>query len=313
MRIFLLLLITMFGAGCEQAAAPPLPKPLSAKELVVVTHNGPNTYYVNGENEYVGLECDLAKLFVKEFGEDYSIKFLVVDNITKVIPTLLKGQAHFAAADLSITELRQHLVQFSTPYDNTQQLVVYNKELQSNPKSLEDFIGKRIAVPAGTSYAERLGDIKQKEPRLTWREPTNKSADELMEQVADGSLDYTVADAHLIALLQNYYPNLGAGMPLGKPEKIAWAFPKNGDPMLLRKANAFLERVKKDGTLRNLIDRYYGHAERLNPVDITTFLQRTRSLLPRYSPIFKQAQEATNIDWRLLAAIALGQAEYIAH
>ncbi|MEZ0318213.1 MAG: transporter substrate-binding domain-containing protein, partial [Methylophilaceae bacterium] len=211
MRILFILFISLVLTGCEPPPAP-LAKAVATKELVVVTHNGPNTYYVNGENEYAGLEYDLAKLFAKEFGPDYSIKFLVVDNITKVIPTLLKGQAHFAAADLSITELRQHLVQFTVPYENTQQQVVYNKELGTAPKSLEELIGKRIAVPAGTSYAERLREIKQQEPRLTWREPTNNSADELLEQVADGSLDYTVADAHLIALLQNYYPNLGAGM-----------------------------------------------------------------------------------------------------
>ncbi|MGZ8251175.1 MAG: membrane-bound lytic murein transglycosylase MltF [Methylophilaceae bacterium] len=309
MRIYFILLTLLSLAGCEKPATP-LPKAIATKELVVVTHNGPNTYYVNGENEYAGLEYDLAKLFAKEFGADYTIKFLVVDNITKVIPTLLKGQAHFAAADLSITDLRQHLVQFSIPYENTQQQVVYNKEIQTAPKSIKEMLGKRIAVPAGTSYAERLSEIKQQEPGLSWREPVNTSADELLEQVADGSLDYTVADAHLLALLQNYYPNLGTGLPLGKPEKIAWAFPKNGDARIYKKANAFFARINKDGTLRNLIDRYYGHAERLNPIDVTTFLQRTRSVLPKYASLFKQAQELTNIDWRLLAAISYQESHW---
>ena len=165
-------------------------------------------------------------------------------------------------------------------------------------------------VPAGTSYAERLSALKQQNPSLTWQEPRNSSADELLEQVAGGMIDYTVADDHLIDLLQNYYPNLGKGMPLGKTEKIAWAMPQRGEPDLYKKANEFFERIKKDGTLRNLIDRYYGHIERLDNVDVTSFLSRSQQLLPKYAPLFKEAQEQTNLDWRLIAAISYQESHW---
>lgn len=309
MRIFNTLVLCLLIAACDNPP-PTLPKAATSKELVVVTHNGPNTYYINGENEYAGLEYDLAKLFAKEFGTDYTVKFLVVDSVTKVIPSLLKGQAHFAAADLTITDLRQHLVQFSNPYLDTQQQIVYNKEFGIDPKTLEDLIGSGIVVPAGTSYAERLRELKQQVPELSWREAENTSADELLEQVAIGSLRYSVADDHLISLLQNYYPNLGAGLALGKQEKIAWAFPVNGDPVIYQKANAFFARIKKDGTLRNLIDRYYGHSDRLNPMDVNNFLQKISTTLPQYASLFKQAQEISNIDWRLLAAISYQESHW---
>lgn len=299
----------MLLTGCEKPAKP-LPPVANNKEVIVVTHNGPNTYYVDGENKHAGLEYDLVKLFVKDLGEGYSTRFVVVDNISNVIPTLAHGQAHFAAADLSITDARKKLVRFTVPFQNTQQQVVYNKEVQSKPKSLEDLIGKRIAVPAGTSFAERLHILQKKEPRLLWQEPTSRNADELVQQVAEGNLDYTVADEHLVSILQNYYPNLGVAMALGEPEQIAWAFPKHGDAQLLKKADLFLQRVKKDGTLRNLIDRYYGHTERLDPVDVTQFLSRTRTLLPKYAPTFKQAQETTDMDWRLLAAISYQESHW---
>lgn len=295
--------------SCEKPAKP-LPPMANSKEVIVVTHNGPNTYYVDGENKHAGLEYDLVKLFVKDLGEGYSTRFIVVDNITRVIPTLLHGQANFAAADLSITDPRKKLVQFSIPFQDTQQQVVYNKETQSKPKSLDDLIGARLAVPAGTSFAERLRVLQKKQPFLVWQEPTGRNADELVQQVAEGNLDYTVADEHLVSILQNYYPNLGVAMSLGEPEQIAWAFPKHADPALLKKADLFLQRVKKDGTLRNLIDRYYGHTERLDPVDVTQFLSRTRSLLPKYASTFKQAQETTDMDWRLLAAISYQESHW---
>ncbi|HEY8118306.1 MAG TPA: membrane-bound lytic murein transglycosylase MltF [Methylophilaceae bacterium] len=310
MRTLIILFAIVALSGCQKPAKP-LPEPRKNKELVVVTHNGPNTYYVNGENEFAGLEYDLVKLFIKELGPDYSVKFLVVDNITQVIPALLKGKAHLAAADLSITHLRQHLVQFSAPYQAAQQEVVYNNEQEkTGPKTIQDLIGKRLAVPAGTSYAERLAEISKSEPALQWQELPNASSDELMERVAEGTLDYTIADNNLVAILQKYYPNLGADMALGEPEKIAWAFPKTGDQWLYQKANLFFAHIIKDGTLRNLLERYYGHTNRLNALDITGFLQRSHTMLPKYVNLFKQAQEYTGLDWRLLAAISYQESHW---
>lgn len=309
MRMLLFMLILLATAGCQKLPEP-LPDVRQSKELIVVTHNGPNTYYVDGDNTYAGLEYDLVRLFVKDLGPDYHASFLVVGNITQVLPALLKGKAHMAAADLTITHTRKHMVNFSEPYQNVQQYVVYNAEQGKPPKKLKDLLDANIAVPAGTSYAERLKDISRFHPFLNWKEPKNVSADELLEKVAEGELDYTVADGHLSSMLGNYYPNLRNGMALGKPEQIAWAFPKNQDKWLREKANAFFERIKKDGTLRNLLDRYYGHSDRLKPVDVTAFLQRSRTILPQYLDLFKQAEELTSLDWRLLAAVSYQESHW---
>ncbi|MEO8419515.1 MAG: membrane-bound lytic murein transglycosylase MltF [Methylophilaceae bacterium] len=309
MRTLLILLAMLTLASCHKPPKP-LPEVSQSKELVVVTTNSPNTYYVSGDNEFSGLEYDLAKLFIKDLGPDYSVKFLVVGNITQVIPTLLKGKAHLAAADLSITRLRQHLVRFSVPYQDVQQQVVYNIDQKNMPKTAQDLIGHSLTIPAGTSYAERLAALKVSVPALRWQELGNVDSDELLEQVAEATLDYTVADSQLVSIEQNYHPNLGVGMALGEPEKIAWAFPKNGDPWLYQKANEFLARIKKDGTLRNLLDRYYGHLERLNPVDVSAFLKRSHTIMPQYVSLFKQAQELTALDWRLLAAISYQESHW---
>lgn len=305
----IIILAALLLSACQEPVQP-LPDPRESKEIVVITHNGPNTYYIDGSDQPAGLEYDLASKFVKSLGPEYRIRFHVVNNITEVIPALLKGEAHFAAADLSITRLRQHLVQFTSPYQSVQQHIVYNTEINPQPKKLEDLIGKEIAVPAGTSYAERLAEKKQNLPGLQWRALEKVSADELMEQVAEGLLDFTVSDGHLVAMLRNYYPNLGIGLALGKEEEIAWAFPKTGDRWLYDQANSYFAGIRKDGTLRNLIDRYYGHSERLDTLDVTTFLKRTRTLLPQYIDLFKEAQEMTGIDWRLLAAVSYRESHW---
>lgn len=299
-------------SACQPSAEiddlPPIDP--NKKEIVFVTHNGPTTYYLNNENQPAGIEYELASLFVKHAFPDHEIRFQLVNSISDVIPTLLKGKAHIAAASLSVTHLREHLVIFSTPYQETQQQLIFNNEINQKPKDINALIGKKITVPEGTSYEEQLANLQKKYDWLKWQSADRTNTESLLEEVADGLLDYTIADSHLAGLMQNYYPNLSVAMPIGPKDKIAWAMSKNSDPKMLAKINAFFSQIKADGTLRNLLDRYYGHNQRLNTLDVTTFLKRTNTLLPKYIHLFKQAQELTGIDWRLLAAVSYRESHW---
>jgi membrane-bound lytic murein transglycosylase F len=287
-----------------------VPDAQTSKEVVVLTHNAPGSYYVGGDGEYTGLEYDLATLFVKELGPEYRIKFVNVNSISAIIPKLKSGKAHFAAANLTVTEDRAKLVTFGPPYLKTQQYICYDTDRQAEPKTIESLFGKHIHVPAGSSYAENLKNLKDQYPQLTWQEITSGGEDELIEQVTSGLLDYTITDAHIVSLMQNYYSNLGKGIAVSKPEEIAWAFPKHLDPWLYEQASRFFARIEKDGTLNNLVDRYYGHADRLNTPDVAKFLSQIRSTLPKYSKLFKEAQELTDLDWRLIAAISYQESHW---
>ncbi len=316
MRLFfawpLLIFMLMLLPACkpsDQASELPSIDP-NKKEIVFVTHNGPTTYYLNNENQPAGMEYDLAKLFVNEYYPGYEMRFTLVNSISDVIPALLKNKAHIAAANLTVTHLREHLVLFSPAYQEIQQQLIFNNEINKKPSQLTDIKDRIIAVPEGTSYAEKLTELQKKYPTLHWHDRKQTNAESLLEEVADGVLDYTVADSHIAALMQNYYPNLEAAFPISASDRIAWAMSKNAPPELVSNVNAFFRKIKKDGSLRNLLDRYYGHNDRLNTLDVTTFLKRVTTLLPKYIHLFKQAQDLTGLDWRLLAAVSYRESHW---
>jgi membrane-bound lytic murein transglycosylase F len=280
------------------------------KELVFVTHNGPTTYYLGNDNQPAGIEYDLALMFVRDYYPDHEIRFVLANSISEVIPSLLKNKAHIAAANLTVTPLRKHQVQFASPYQETQQQLIFNNELNKKPQNLDALLGKKISVPKGTSYAERLTQLQKSHPGLKWAEVNQTNTESLLEEVGDGLLDYTVADSHLAALMQNHYPNLDVAMNIGPSDHIAWAMSKNADPRLVQNVRAFFAKIKADGSLSNLLDRYYGHNERLNTLDVSTFLKDCNSLLPKYQRLFKQAENITGIDWRLLAALSYRESHW---
>jgi membrane-bound lytic murein transglycosylase F len=131
-----------------------------------------------------------------------------------------------------------------------------------------------------------------------------------LDRLSAGKLDYVVSDSHVIELARNFYPNVSIAFSFGEPEPIAWVLPKDAEPELTDQITTFFDNIKRDGTLRILIDRYFGHVKRLNRLDIVAFLSRRETVLPRYAPMFKEAQELTGIDWRLLAALGFQESHW---
>lgn len=280
------------------------------QEVVVVTHGSPNTYYINADNEYAGIEYDLANLFASKYAPEYKIRFLVVKNVSDVLPALLLGKAHIAASNLAITPDRQSMVKFSTPYYQTQHQLVYNKSVSKKPKQLGQIKSDSLIVPAASSSSEILSQMTQTMPDLNWQADENTNAEVLIRKVANGDLDYTVANHQLVNLMRNYYPNLRTALPIGIEQKVAWAFSPHQDKRLENKVNAFFKTIKQNGELRNLVDRYHGHTKRLKPVDINYFLKRVETILPKYKRIFKQAEHETGLNWRLLAALSFRESHW---
>ncbi|HSO06013.1 MAG TPA: transglycosylase SLT domain-containing protein, partial [Pelomicrobium sp.] len=108
----------------------------------------------------------------------------------------------------------------------------------------------------------------------------------------------------------NFYPDVVRGFALGDPAPLAWAFPANGEAKLAARATAFFERIERDGTLKRLLDRYFGHVDRLSPLDVAGLLKKRRTVLPNYRHWFHEAERLTGIDWRLLAALGYQESHW---
>jgi membrane-bound lytic murein transglycosylase F len=79
---------------------------------------------------------------------------------------------------------------------------------------------------------------------------------------------------------------------------------------LLDAAKPFFERIRKDGTLKRLIDRYYGHAMRFSAIDSGAILEQIAKQLPKLKPHFQEAERLSGIDWRVIAAIGYQESHW---
>ncbi len=265
----------------------------------MLTYVSPTTYYESQEGP-AGFEYDLAKAFADDLGVE--LKIVVADKFNDVIPMLINAEADMAAAGLSITETRRKLVKFTKPYQEIRQQVVYRLET-TRPTGPQDLVGRQIEVHSGTSYVERLNELKQEYPNLKWIESEDRQTGELLQMVWEGLLEITIADSHIVALNQQFFPELQVAFNIQKPETLAWAFPLSDDDSLYQAAVKFLDKQRISGELGHLIERYYGAASRSNFINLTVYRLRIQNRLPQYQLLFEKIGKKYDLDWRLIAAM----------
>jgi len=275
-------------------------------ELVVLTRNSPTTYY-EGPDGPAGLEYDMAKMFADELG--VQLRIVVPDTLNELLAGIENHVGHFAAAGLTITEDRQQFFRFTASYMDITEQLIYNTQ-HKRPRSVQDLVGGSLEVVAGSSHVDTLVQLQEKIPELSWSENSEMESDELLNLVADEVIDYTIADSNEFLLSKRHILNLKSAFDISPPRQLAWAFPPGEDSSLLDAASAFIEKIKSNGELANLVEKNYGHADNLDYVGTTVFQRHVNTRLPQYRDWFISAADEHALDWRLLAAIGYQESHW---
>lgn len=295
--------------GTCSSAPSLLDQVVEVGELRVVTRHSPTTYFV-GPDGPAGPEFDLVRGFAEQLGVTLVIS--TVDNVSEILPQLISGESHMAAAGLSITESRREYLSFGHPYDTVDMHLIY-KVGTGKPRSIEEAIGRSIEVVAGSSHSDMLASLSQVYPKLEWSVNADVEVADLMEKVAHGELDFTVADSTEFNIQRHFYPDLRVALDLEIADPIAWAFRKGDGDRLLAQADDYLIKAERSGLLAQVRDRYYGHTKKFDYVGTRAFIRHFDSRLPRYRPWFEEAGDLNGVDWRLLAAIGYQESHWRSH
>ena len=299
-----LLIVTLFT---RLSTSTQLEQVQKTGKLVVVTRNSATTYY-QGPNGATGFEYDMLSLFAKQLG--VSLELRTPENFADVLPMVAGGSADVAAAGITITEKRKQLVNFGPSYiTNTQQLI-FRSGANKRPHNIGDTVGKKLHIIGGSSHEESLQQLKQTYVELEWQAITDADTEELMRQVDEEQIDFTIADSNDVKVNRRFMPELRVAFDLTDPEQVAWAFKKSEDTSLPDAATAFFTEIEENGQPIQLIKRHFGHIKRFDYVDKRTFLRHIENRLPLYELSFKQAAQATGFDWRLLAAVGYQESHW---
>jgi len=272
--------------------------------LRISTINSPLTYSIV-DKAPAGMDYELAKRFAEYLG--VKLEVTVRPNLSDLFDDLENGKADVLAAGLIYNDER--LTKFSTGptyYSVSQQLVYRIGTAQ--PKNLGDLKG-RLIVASGSAYLSTLRNIKENQyPDLDWAISTDQTPGTLLQAVADGKIDYTVADSVTVGLMQRIHPQLAVAFDITDEEPVTWYIPREASSSLNAAMLDFFNQMGEEGSMARLDEKYLGRVGTFDYVDTKTFLQAIDKTLPGIQPLFEKY--AKNIDWRLLAAISYQESHW---
>jgi membrane-bound lytic murein transglycosylase F len=294
MRLWLTLVavVLIALAGCGRIDAPQ-----EKGELVVAVRNTPAFSQEDSESGN-GFERDVIDAFAQELG--VKARFVVAADPVELVTLLHDGAVHLAT---------------TIPVGTTVDGVRYSPALRRAPQVLvrhvddvaldnaDNLVLETIEVVAGSPIAESLRKADGASGRVIV-ERAGLGEIELLERVANRKARLVATDMTHFRIASNYFPDLRIAATLPGVVDFAWGFAQDSDPDLFKKSGEFIARIRGDGTLTRLEDRYFGHLKRLNQPNAAGFLERMQTALPHFRQEFQNAQEITGIDWRLLAAVA---------
>ena len=165
-----------------------------------------------------------------------------------LLQALAAGKGDIAASNLTISEEREKLVDFSSPvYRNVSELVVSGPASPA-VSSVDDLAGKEVFVRTSSSYYESLVALNQrfaaeKKPAVIIKEaPETLEDEDLIEMVNAGLIPLIVVDKHKADFWKQIFPKITVhdGVAVRTGGDIAWAIRK-GSPQLKAALDDFID------------------------------------------------------------------------
>jgi polar amino acid transport system substrate-binding protein len=207
---------------------------------------------INGKDEIVGFDIEIAKTIAKDLGVELEIKDMKFDGL---LAALVVDDIDFIVAGMVPKEERKKSVDFSMQYYQADQNVLIRAEDALKITSVEALKGLKVGAQKSTIQE----DLAKEKTEAAEVKSLSKITDLVLE-LQNGKIDAVV----LVGPVANAYAKQNAklavsGISLGAEEGVAVAVNKGTDD-LLEAINKSLDTMIKAGT----IDKYIEEATLLS-------------------------------------------------
>ncbi len=249
----------------------------------------------------MGFEYELLHLFAKDKGLELDVK--IIKQAANLLDSLKSGAGDLAAANLNITPERLQEVDFTSPIIHEAHHLIRRKNISTAAFTAKELDRKVITIRKNSSYYGTLQSYaKQHNIAIRIQQAADTITDDkLMEMVAAGEIDYTVANGNIARSAGIFFKELDYSFMLTQKLPVAWAVCKDSQD-LTQALNQWLARRR--GTLEyNLIVKKYNNlsASRKKVLQENFPLAKAGNISP-YDGLIKKNTSNLDWDWKLVAA-----------
>jgi membrane-bound lytic murein transglycosylase F len=284
----------------------------SGKLKVLLAYDPINYFIYKGAP--MGYSYELAERFARELG--VQLEVVPVRDMNLQIPMLRKGDGDLIAHFMTVNGTRSRIVDFSVPLDSTREVLVQRKSpkpadstgLVRKPGELD---GKTVYVREKSSYYNSLREIMARYGISIniVTVPGSLTTGELIRDVNDGKIRYTIADSNIAVPHQAIYTDIDIGTQISATQPLAWAIRKNS-PKLREALDAWLLRERRSGDFRAIHHKYYERQYRFRKYAVNAFYSDKAGSISPYDKLVKEGAKTIGWDWRLLSSLIYEESQF---
>ena len=285
------------------------------KLIAITDYNSTNYFIYRGQP--MGYQYELLQDLAKHL--DIKLEVVVSNDLQETFNCLRMGYCDLIAINLTVTRERKKQFDFTLPHSQTRQVLVQRKpegweklreheierELIRNQLELEN---KKVYVQANSAYYNRMLNLEEEIGDTIDIIDVPEDAETLILQVAEGTIDYTVADENVAMVNATYYPNLDVKTAVSFPQNLAWAVNTGADE-LRREINEWLSEYRKSTRYAVIYNKYFRNRRSASIVKSELFALSSGRISP-YDESIKKYSEEIGWDWRLLASLIYQESRF---
>jgi len=142
--------------------------------------------------------------------------------------------------------------------------------------------------------------------------PGKLSTDELIQQVANGKIAYTIADENIALINQAYYSNIDTKTKISLPQQISWVVRKNS-PQLLEAINTWIDSMKNRTEYYVIYNKYFKNRTAFRERAKSEYFSAVGGGISSYDSTIQAQAQRLNWDWRLLASQIFQESQFDSH
>jgi membrane-bound lytic murein transglycosylase F len=286
-------------------------------KLIAVTDFNSTNYFIY-KGEPMGFHYELLRQFTDHLGVDLEI--ITENHLENAFNLLNSGEADLLAIGLTVNSSRKKEILFTEPILETRQVLVQRKPRNWRSMTSDaidkhlirnqlELAGKNVYVQEMTSHSERLKTLASEIGDTINIIEVPYASEELIKNVANGEIEYTICDENIAAVNSTYYPDIDISTPVSFPQKIAWALRKQNSERLLNELNQWITEYKKTRSYALLYAKYFKNS-RSSIIVKSDYYSLSTGKISRWDDLIRNASSTINWDWRLLASLICQESRF---
>jgi len=287
-------------------------------KLTAFTNYNSHGYFLY-RGSTMGFQYELLKSFSDYLGVE--LELVIQSEFSQVMANINNKEYDVLAMDLAITAERKKYMLFSDPIYKSKQILV--QKLPDNWRKMRtwddieshllrdpiDLQGKDIYIQKGSSFIERLKNINAETGGEMTIIEVERSIDELIEDVANGDIEFTVCDSHVARINKKYHKNIDIETQLGSySQNLAWAFPLGYDSLVMA-CNNWLKEYKNSKEFYYVYNKYFKNS-RTTMMAKSEYNSYNGNKISPFDDIIKEYSKKIDWDWKLLASLIYQESKF---